>query len=164
MFRPCSKITFSGPCLLYIVLFALFLLISLIMASRRLHTPARRLAKLVAPPSLVAFTTASSIAAFQSSMETGKEKLGIDPSFLQFAYPIGNVIFMPGAAICLTVFSVYFAIEYGVAVNASWLIVCIFISTLLAIALPPLPGSGLMIFSTCMLSRESRQKPFCLQL
>ena len=71
---------------------------------------------------------------------------------------------MPGAAICLTVFSVYFAIEYGVAVNASWLIVCIFISTLLAIALPPLPGSGLMIFSTCMLSRESRQKPFCLQL
>ena len=139
---------FHGPCLLYIVLFALFLLISLIMASRRLHTPARRLAEIIAPPSLVAFMTASSIAAFQSSMETGKEKLGIDPSFFQFAYPIGNVMFMPGAAICLTVFSVYFAIQYGVAVNASWLIAAVFIPSLLAIAVPPLPGSGLMIFST----------------
>ena len=81
-------------------------------------------------------------------METGKEKLGIDPSFLQFAYPIGTVMYMTGPAICLTVFCVYFAIQYGVAVNASWLIAAVFIPSLLAIAVPPLPGSGLMIFST----------------
>ena len=42
----------------------------------------------------------------------------------------------------------YFAQEYGVEVNPVWFIIAVITSSLLAIALPPLPGVGLMLYST----------------
>ena len=57
-------------------------------------------------------------------------------------------MYMPAAAIFLSVFTVFFADEYGIGINISWLITAVIIVSLLSIAVPPLPGSGLMIFST----------------
>ena len=99
------------------------------------------------PAFMAAFTTASSIAAFGHSMEAG-DQLGVDKSFMRFAYPIGSVMFMPAAAIFLSVFTIFFAEEYGIVINIPWLVTAVITVSLLSIAVPPLPGSGLMIFST----------------
>ena len=122
----------------------------LLLTAWQTRTPVFLLLSKILPPFLVAFTTASSISALQSSMDTGRGKLGIDSSFLSFAYPIGSVMYMPSAAICLVVMAVYCAKEYDLSVNLSWLITAVVITTLLAIAVPPLPGSGFMIFSTML--------------
>ncbi len=129
-------------------LIALFVLLMLLLTAWQIRCPVSLLFRKILPPFLVAFTTASSIAAFQRCMETGKEKLGIERSFLHFAYPIGSVMYMPAAAIFFTVLSVHFAGEYGLAVTLPWLVTAVITISLLAIAVPPLPGSGFMIFST----------------
>lgn len=129
---------------------ALFLLLMLLLTAWQTHCPVSLLFRKIFPPFLVALTTASSMAAFQSSMEAGRKKLGVDPAFLQFAYPIGSVMYMPSAAICLTVIAVHCAKEYGITVDLSWFITAVVITSLLAIAVPPLPGSGFMIFSTLL--------------
>ena len=136
------------PMALSIGLIVLFTSLLLVLTARQLRFPMLQLGRKLLPPTLLAFTTASSISAFQSSMDTGREKLGIDPSFMQFAYPIGSVMYMPSSALSLMVLSVYFAQQYGLAVNLSWLIMASVTASLLAIAVPPLPGSGILIFGT----------------
>ncbi|MBE7007569.1 MAG: cation:dicarboxylase symporter family transporter [Ruminococcaceae bacterium] len=126
----------------------LFLLLMLLFTAWQTRCPASLLLHKLAPPCLVAFTTCSSIAAFQPSMDAGRDELGIDPAFLRFAFPIGSVMYMPMVSLGLVVMSVHFAREYGVAVNLSWFIMAVVTASLLAIAIPPLPGAGLMIFST----------------
>ena len=136
------------PVALVAGLIALFVLLMLLLTACQTRCPVLLLFRKILPPFLVAFTTASSIAAFQRSIETGTEKLGVDRSFLHFAYPIGSVMYMPAAAIFFSVLSIHFAKEYGLAVNLPWLITAAVTVSLLAIAVPPLPGSGFMIFST----------------
>lgn len=92
------------PMALSIGLIVLFTSLLLVLTARQLRFPMLQLGRKLLPPTLLAFTTASSISAFQSSMDTGREKLGIDPSFMQFAYPIGSVMYMPSSALSLMVF------------------------------------------------------------
>lgn len=126
----------------------LYLLAALLITAWQTHCPVGLLLKKVLPPFLLALTASSSMAAFQTSMDTGRDKLGIDPAFLRFAYPIGNVMYMPIVSIALSVFAVHFASVYGVGVSLSWFVAAALTASLLAIAVPPLPGAGLMIFST----------------
>ena len=135
------------PVVLSVCLIALFVVLMLLFTAWQIHCPVPLLFRKIMPAFLAAFSTASSIAAFGPSMESG-EKLGIDKSFMRFAYPIGSVMYMPAAAIFLSVFTVFFADEYGIGINVSWLITAVMIVSLLSIAVPPLPGAGLMIFST----------------
>lgn len=135
------------PVILSACLIAAFVVLMILFTAWQIHCPVPLLFRKILPAFLAAFSTASSIAAFGPSMEAG-EKLGIDKSFMRFAYPIGSVMYMPAAAIFLSVFTVFFAGEYGIGINISWLITAVIIVSLLSIAVPPLPGSGLMIFST----------------
>ena len=135
------------PVALSACLVVVFIVLMILFTAWRVRCPVPLLFRKIMPAFLAAFSTASSIAAFGPSMESG-EKLGIDKSFMRFAYPIGSVMFMPAAAIFLSVFTVFFADEYGIGINISWLITAVIIVSLLSIAVPPLPGAGLMIFST----------------
>ncbi|MDT3843263.1 MAG: cation:dicarboxylase symporter family transporter [Bacillota bacterium] len=136
------------PVVLAIVLNALLAILSLVITAVQTKCPLGYLTGTVLTPFLVAFSTASSIMAMPHSMDAGENKLGIDHSFLKFTYPIGNVMYMPAVSLSLTVFTVYFAQEYGVEVSQVWFILAVITSSLLAIALPPLPGVGLMLYTT----------------
>lgn len=120
----------------------------LLIASRQTGCPVHLLTRKILPPFLTAFTTASSVAAFQDGMETGSEKLGIDQDFLRFSYPIGAVLYMPLVSGSLIVLAVFFSREYALSVSLSWCIIAVITATVLAIATPPLPGAGLMIYGT----------------
>ncbi len=135
------------PVVMSTCLIVVFVVLMIIFTAWQIRCPVPLLFRKILPAFLAAFSTASSIAAFGPSMEAG-EKLGIDKSFMRFAYPIGSVMYMPAAAIFLSVFTVFFADEYGIGISISWLITAVIIVSLLSIAVPPLPGAGLMIFST----------------
>ena len=143
-----SLLSVWKPIVIFLVIFCIYVVIALLVTSRQTTCPVRLLVKKIIPPFLIAFTTSSSVTAFQTGMNTGSEKLGIDLAFLRFAYPIGAVLYMPLVAASLIVLSVFFADEYVLAVNLPWCITAVVTATILAIAAPPVAGAGLMIYST----------------
>ena len=105
------------------------------------------LLKKLMPPFLVAFTTASSMSAFSTGIETCEKKLGAERSFLEFALPVGSVIYKPVSLCMLSVLACSLAEIYGMEVNIAWFIMAWLAATLLSIAVPPIPGAALTIYS-----------------
>lgn len=134
--------------LLLIVGSELLLAIALwLLTSLHLKCPAMLLLKKVLPPFIVAFTTASSMSAMPLGMKTCKDKLGVRENTVSFAYPLGTVIYMPASIASFTAIAFAFAEIYRVEVNLSWVVAAVFTVTLLVIAMPPIPGAGLLVYS-----------------
>lgn len=95
------------------------------------------------PSFLTALTTASSAAAFGSNVECCEKKLNMDEKLVRFGIPFGQVLFMPGAAVENIVLSLYMAKHYDISITPVWIVIMIIIASILAIASPPIPGSGL---------------------
>ena len=87
------------------------------------------------------------MAAFSDAVETCEKKLGVEKSFVKFSYPVGNVIFKGATMAHFVVLAVYFAEMYEVAVNPVWLMMAAFVAYLLAVAVPPFAGTGVMVFT-----------------
>ncbi len=98
-------------------------------------------------PFLVGFTTASSMSAFSAGIETCEKKLGAERSFLEFALPVGSVIYKPASLCMLCVLACSLAEIYSLDVNPAWFVMAWITATLLSIAIPPIPGAGLTIYS-----------------
>ena len=105
------------------------------------------LLKKVLPSFMVAFTTASSMSAMPLSMKACTEQLGVRKSTVSFAYPLGTVIYMPASIASFTVVALTFASICQVEVNLSWVLRAIFTVTMLVIAMPPIPGAGLLVYT-----------------
>lgn len=103
--------------------------------------------KKILPTFMVGFTTSSSVAALQINMETCEKKLGIDKRIVNFGVPLGQTIFKAtdpliyfGGAMCM-------AEAFSVPMSPLWLATAIFISIILAVATPPIPGGGLTCYT-----------------
>lgn len=134
-----------------IVLVALFallwpLLYAMVLA-RKYKIPVRTVIKKMMPTFLIAVTTASSAAAFDTNMETCEKELGIPAKISNFAVPLGQVIFMPIGAIEFMINAMFMAGIYGVDITLPWMFICIIVCGLLSIATPPIPGGALTCFT-----------------
>ena len=118
-----------------------------LLTSFRLKCPAILLLKKALPPFMVAFTTASSLSAMPLSMKTCTEKLGVRESTVSFAYPLGSVIYMSASIASFTVVALTFASICEVNVNLTWVLRAVFTVTMLVIAMPPIPGAGLLVYT-----------------
>ena len=116
-------------------------------SSLYLKVPAVRLMKKVLPPALLSFTTASSMSAMPQGMETCTEKLGVKKGTVSFAYHLGTAMYMPGSIVYFTVIVCTPASIYQVEVNLSWLVTAVFSVTMLVIAMPPIPGAGMLVYT-----------------
>ena len=94
------------------------------------------------PTFLVALTTASSAASFSSNVTTCEKSFGIDESLVSFGIPLGMVVHKPMGAIYDQLVLFFFAAKYGVSCSVGWLVIAVIISTVIAIATPPIPGGG----------------------
>lgn len=111
----------------------------------------RQLIKKILPTFIVAFTTASSAAAFSSNVETCEKELGISSNITKFGVPLGQVVFMPIAAAEYLSISMIMASSWGVKISVVWIITAIFVSGILSIATPPIPGGAISIFTVLFL-------------
>ena len=66
---------------------------------------------------------------------------------VSFAYPLGTVMYMPASIIYLTVIVCTLASIYHVEVNLSWMVTAVFSVTMLVIAMPPIPGAGMLVYT-----------------
>jgi len=105
------------------------------------------LVKKLFPTFLIGVSTASSAAAFASNLETCEKKLGISSKATNFAVPLGQVTFMPGVVLCFIVVSLCMAENYDVSITPVWLVMCVLVSVLVAIAAPPVPGGSVACYA-----------------
>ena len=134
------------PLVISVGLNLLFTMVLLISASVRIRVSPIKILRHIIPPFIIAFSTGSSIAAYPTSFEAGEKKLGIRRRLLDIGFPIGIVIYMPSVAIYFASISMFFAGLYHVEVTPAWLIMTVLVSSILAIAVPPVPGAMLTCY------------------
>lgn len=110
----------------------------------------RTLIKKTMPVCIQAFLTASSAATLFLNMNTCEKELGIDKKLVNFGVPMGQVIYMPGF-ICEQAIMM-FGIAHIFGIELTWMMLLIesILAVLLSIALPPIPGGGVICFSIMM--------------
>ena len=138
------------PLCLYLAIILIVTLVVLLMASWRVKVSPMFLLKTVLPGFTIALSTASSMTAYSVSVETCEKKLGINRSLIDFAFPIGIVMYMPGGVITFAVLSGYLAEIYHIDVNFSWLLMACVLCAILSIAVPPIPGAMLTCYGILM--------------
>ncbi len=141
---------FLGVIKLFAVFIAAALLTTvaiLIYTSLKNHVSPFRLFHYGFPTWLVAFTTASSAAAFGTNTEICQNRLGISPKIVSFGIPMGMVTFKPTTALSYAIMTLYFAEKYGITLSVSWLAVMIFFAATLALSTPPIPGGAMTAYT-----------------
>ena len=96
---------------------------------------------------LIALTTASSSAAYSTCVSTCQQDFGVDDKITSFGIPLGMVTLMPGASVLYVTTALYFAEVYGIQVSVPWFVALLLVSTLLAVATPPIPGGTLSAYA-----------------
>jgi Na+/H+-dicarboxylate symporter len=127
--------------------------ITIIRALIVTKVPFKALFEAQLPSLLINLTTSSQVAALPESIKCCKEKWGIDNRLVDFGLPFGVVFYMPNGAIMLG------SIAWGLAaisvgpIDPITLTKLIFVSVIVAIAAPPIPGSAFavlpILFSAC---------------
>ncbi len=134
------------PALMTVALNVLVSAVLLILAGIRGKASPWGIFRKIVPPMVIAFSTASCMAAYPTAIDVGERKLGIRRGLLDVGFPIGIVIYMPFVAIYFAALSLYLAEQYHVVVSVSWLIMAILICAILAMAVPPVPGAMLTCY------------------
>ena len=102
---------------------------------------------------MINLTTSSQVSALPENIICCKEKFGINEKMIDFALPLGIVIFMPCGAIFIGLLAASLAAVSGVTLTLATMIKLVFVSIILAIAAPPIPGSALaimpIVFASC---------------
>ena len=113
----------------------------------RMKTSPVILLKKSLPNYLVATATASSAATFSSNMTACEKGFGIDSSLASFGIPLGMVMHKPVLGVYYALMSFFLARSYGVTCSLAWIDLAVFISAILAIATPPIPGGGAIAYA-----------------
>ena len=131
----------------HVLVCAVYLL--LVCVRKRVSLPI--FVKKVAPTFLIGLSTASSAAAYSTNVDCCEKQLGIDRQIINFGIPLGQVVFMPGAAVIFLAAGLCMAEVYGVPISPTWLISALLITVVLAVAAPPVPGGGLTCYTMLFL-------------
>lgn len=99
------------------------------------------------PTFIITITTASSATAYSTNVDTCINRLGIDPKVVHLGLPLGQTLFMPGAALLFLCSSLCMAEIFGTPISLTWIIMGIITSCILAIAAPPVPGGAVTCYT-----------------
>ena len=119
----------------------------LLMLKVRFRVGMAALIRKLLPTYLIGLSTASSAAAFATNLETCEKELGIPRKVVNFAIPLGQVIYKPGGVIGFLTVSLCMAQCYEVDITPVWLVTAVLIVGLLAMAAPPIPGGALTCYT-----------------
>ena len=96
---------------------------------------------------MISLTTASSAASFTTNVKDANERLGIDKKLVEFATPLGQVLFMPAYLAMLFGTEVGLAEACNIPITVPWLFIGLVTNLLVAFAVPPIPGGAAMGFT-----------------
>ena len=93
---------------------------------------------------MFALSTASSNATIPVTLRTLTEKLNVSSRVAGFSVPLGATMNMSGAAIYMTVATIFVANAYGISLDSGDLVTLGFTTFLLAIATGGIPGGAIV--------------------
>ena len=141
-----SMLTLWKPLGLFVLTILLVSVLLLLITSLRTKASPALLLRKAMPAFLVGVTTASSMAAYSNSETDCVRHMGISKKLFDFGFPIGMVVYMPGAAIEFVIVPVFLAQLYGMEVNLSWYVMALLLAAVLSFAVPPTPGASLTCY------------------
>lgn len=98
-------------------------------------------------PVALAFSTASSGATLPVTLETVRNRLGVQNSIAAFTVPLGATINMDGTAIMQGVATVFIAQAYGIEIGMADYLMVVLTATLASIGTAGVPGVGLIMLA-----------------
>jgi len=104
------------------------------------------MAKMI-PLQLFAFSTCSSNASLPLTMETARQRLGVQAAIAAFVLPLGSTINMNGLSAYLGAVAIFAANAYGVELSLLQKGMVVATTTLGAIGAAGVPGTGLVVMS-----------------
>lgn len=96
---------------------------------------------------MFAFSTASSNATIPVSMETAKNRMGVDNSISSFTIPLGATVNMDGTAIMQGVATAFIAQAFNIDLTMGDYLMVILTATLASIGTAGVPGVGLVMLA-----------------
>lgn len=103
-------------------------------------------------PQTLAFSTASSMATMPVTLKTAEEDLKIDPKVSKFVIPLGTTVNMDGTALYQVIAVFFLAQLFAIELSMLSILVIIITSLLASIGTPAVPGAGVIVLSTILIT------------
>jgi proton glutamate symport protein len=101
-------------------------------------------ARAALPAQAVAFSSRSSLAALPALLETGRDTLHFSDEITGFFIPLATVMFRSGAALGLTIGTLFVARVYGVAITPVQIATVVVTAILTSFSIPGIPGGSII--------------------
>ncbi len=103
-------------------------------------------------PQTLAFSTASSMATMPVTLKTAEEDLKIDTRVSKFVIPLGTTVNMDGTALYQVIAVFFLAQLFAIELSIISMLVVIITSLLASIGTPAVPGAGVIVLSTILIT------------
>ena len=103
-------------------------------------------------PQTVSFSTASSMATMPVTLKTAEEILKIDPKVSKFVIPFGTTVNMDGTALYQVIAVFFLAQLFSIELSLFAMLLIIITSLLASIGTPAVPGAGVIVLSTILVT------------
>ena len=103
-------------------------------------------------PQTLAFSSASSMATMPVTLKTAEEDLKVDPKVSKFVIPLGTTVNMDGTALYQVIAVFFLAQLFAIELSMISILVIIITSLLASIGTPAVPGAGVIVLSTILIT------------
>ena len=103
-------------------------------------------------PQTLAFSTASSMATMPVTLKTAEEDLKVDTKVSKFVIPLGTTVNMDGTALYQVIAVFFLAQLFSIELSMISILVIIITSLLASIGTPAVPGAGVIVLSTILIT------------
>ena len=103
-------------------------------------------------PQTLAFSTASSMATMPVTLKTAEDDLKIDTRVSKFVIPLGTTVNMDGTALYQVIAVFFLAQLFAIELSMISILVIIITSLLASIGTPAVPGAGVIVLSTVLIT------------
>ena len=103
-------------------------------------------------PQSLAFSTGSSMATMPVTLKTAEDDLKIDPKVSKFVIPFGTTVNMDGTALYQVMAVFFLAQLFSIELSMVSILVIIIASLLASIGTPAIPGAGVVVLSTILVT------------
>lgn len=104
--------------------------------------------KKIYPIVLMTVSTTSSAATLPTSLKVSEDDLKVPAEISRFVLPLGNTIQMVGGSVSFSCLAIFVSGFYGIELTVEQLVFCTFVSTLLNMGAPGIPGGGIVLGAT----------------
>ena len=103
-------------------------------------------------PQSLAFSTGSSMATMPVTLKTAEDNLKIDTRISKFVIPFGTTVNMDGTALYQVIAVFFLAQLFSIELSIISILVIIITSLLASIGTPAIPGAGVIVLSTILVT------------